>query len=150
MNNTFDLGKDNRFLELLEKMKEVDRLRFDYFKNLTIICPTAILFVFSFLDKIAANLSCWQKALLIISLSFFFASIVLSFSAMQHLGNSVLYLIGLQDAVRASDEAKMFHFYGKIDQVLKAIHTIDPLTKWPYLGGVAILLFLTAFQIFSI
>ena len=136
-------------LEFIDLTRGVDKLHYDYFKNLTIISSSSILIVFAFYEKVGAKLFYWQKAMLVSSLFLFFALIWRSLNAMQHAGNATVYLNAMQIAIKKDDNAELINLLSKREATQDAISNIDKVTKFFYLAGIGIILSLTAFLLLS-
>ena len=150
MNAPNDLSKDQEErIGLIERMKDVQKLQSDYFKNLTLLGSTALLISFAFHDRISADFPCWQKAAYLAALIIFFIMIILCLSAMKNAGNIVLYCNGLQIAIHENKEQDAINFQLKTDSALNDISAIDKITNVLYVVGLSIILILTAFMIFK-
>ncbi len=138
-----------KLLEYIDLTRGIDKLHFDYFKNLTILGSSAILIVFVLYEKIGAKLFCWQKAMLVLSLLLFFTLIWFSLNAMQHAGNATGILNAMQIKIKDDDEDETKILLSKREATQTSIGNIDKVTKCLYLAGIGIILFLSAFLLIS-
>lgn len=86
--------KKEGLLDTLEKLKEIQRMEFDYFKHLTTLSTGSILVLVAFLEKV---FSCPQgEVWALVSIGFFALCVIGSLQALPSAGNIVLYTTGIR------------------------------------------------------
>jgi hypothetical protein len=129
-----------------DKMKEIHRIQYDYYKYFTTLSSSGIVLAFAFIKRIAAQLLCWQKALLFISLIFFILVIYFSLQAMKTAGNSIQDWTAFQ-LITNSDEASDYEL--KFSKSQDKISLYDKLTEGFFMAAVILILVIIAFNMFS-
>jgi len=131
-----------------ERMKEIQRIQYDYFKYIIWLSSGAIVLVLSFLDKIMLNLLSWHKVLLFLSIIFFILVVLFSLSAMRAAGNAILYVNGMQVALQSQNDRDYLNYYKKFDKALNNIKGYDNFTYGLFAFGSLFLLIILVFKIF--
>lgn len=145
-NNDSHTNKENQRIASAERMKEIQRIQYDYFKYFITLSSSGIALAFAFLERIVAQLSCWQRVLLFISLFLFFLVIIFSLQAMKAAGNAIQYLAAIQfDDI---DESSAIKYESKFVKSLGIISFHDKLTMYFFIVGVFLLFSIVAFKLF--
>ena len=88
-------------IEVLEKLKEVLKYRYDYFKHLTTLNAGSILIIIALLKGIFKEPKGIE--IILVSIVCFVLSLVCSLTIMTMIGNLVLYISGIYGAFVAKD-----------------------------------------------
>ncbi len=127
-------------IEWLERMKEVQRIQYDYCKHLITLGTGSILILIAFLEKVFANPETWILVVFYGSIVGFTVTIIFSLYALPNTGNTILYVNGLQRAVMENNEEKKKEFNDKIDIALDSIGIFSRGAYISYTIGIAMLL----------
>lgn len=131
-------------LKSIDKMKEVQRLQYDYFKHLTTISTGSILIIVAFLEKVFSSPHLIGLAVAsIISLAF---CLVGSLLAMPSPGNLIMYISGIELMYHSEDEKEVWSLSEKISNSLDTIKFFDRTTQITFLLGIGLFL---AFAVFN-
>jgi hypothetical protein len=140
-------------LEHLERMKESQRMQFDYFKHLTTLSSGSIAVVATLLAKVFPSATSF--ALPILSLLSFFVCITVSLWAMTAAGNAILYLTGTgiiaSSTVKNPQELEINRqeYDDKFNKALDKIGCYDKITMGTFLIGVALFLVFVAIALMT-
>ncbi len=146
--------KREELLETLEKLKEIQRMEFDYFKHLTTLSTGSILVLVAFLEKV---FSCprgevWALA----SIGCFALCVIGSLLALPSAGNIVLYTTGIRMvlvSVRAGEEEKAKEDVEKgLEKMNKAFNSMkfyDHFTRIVFFAGLASFLIFAGINFFD-
>jgi len=143
--------KRQEILETLEKLKEIQRMEFDYFKHLGTLSTGSILILVAFFEKVFSDPT--GEAWIVISVICFVLCIADSLLAMPSASNIVLYTIGIrmvlvsggEDTEEVKEKAKkeVEKAMDKINDAFDSLKIYDRVTRWSFLVG------LIAFLIFA-
>ena len=143
------LKKARNLLDYADKTRDVLKLQFDHFKNLTVLGSTALVLSFGLHNLVLSHFLFWQKSLFFLSLLLFLAVIVLSLSAMANAGNIITYCNELHVSVKSIDAKGTTKAGDNINAAFKKSKFLDNTTRYFYISGIAIIVFLTGVMIFS-
>jgi hypothetical protein len=152
----------DKLIESMEKLKEVHRIQYDYFKFLITVCGSGFLIMIAFFEKVFEKPDC--VILAIISILGFALCILGSVLALPVTGNIILYMTNIQiisarqlistgptkeseeEAKKKEEETKKSlkeanHLLDKINGQLKKIRIFDWWTRISFLTGMITLLF---------
>jgi hypothetical protein len=136
--------KANEFFESIEKLKEVHRIRFDYFKHLTTLSTASIGAIIAFVTKVLPESNCVIIAF--ISLISFFFCLLAALWAMSGPGNVIFYLTGIQVIATSSEKtpqerAKDAEDYSyKYNRALGQMKCYSKITSIAFLAGIILFL----------
>jgi len=143
--------KRQEILETLEKLKEIQRMEFDYFKHLGTLSTGSILILVAFFEKVFSDPT--GEAWIVLSVICFVLCIADSLLAMPSASNIVLYTIGIrmvlvsggEDTEEVKEKAKkeVEKAMDKINDAFDSLKIYDRVTRWSFLVG------LIAFLIFA-
>jgi hypothetical protein len=133
--------KIDEVLGNIERLKEVQRIQFDYFKHLTTVSSGAILILVAFLEKIFSNPK--GVCLIIISLVAFGVCLIGSILPMTHTTNAILYATGIRISYDEDNKERAKSMNEKLSRSLNGIVFYDYLTK------ISLIIGFTFFIIFS-
>lgn len=134
-------GQTNELIESMEKMKEVQRIQYDYFKHLTTLSASSILIIVAFLEKVFNSPNCIILAL--ISILCFALCLTASLWILPVTGNIILYITGIRVLAANAEkdgEKQAETLSKKIDDSLDKINVYDWFTKITFLLGVVMFL----------
>ena len=136
--------KLKELLESMEKMKEVQRMMYDYFKHLTTLSAGLILVIVAFLEKVFSDPK--DTAFVIISVICFALCLIGSLLALPSAGNIILYMTAMRISVQGKDAEKAIKEVDKtfkdIKKSLNWMNIYDHVTRYSFLVGmVAFLIF---------
>jgi hypothetical protein len=137
-------NKLNYLLISMDKLKEVQRIQYDYFKHLTTLSVGSIGVIATLVLKIMPEPKC--IVLLIISLMSFLLCLLASLWACTAPGNAILYIVGIQTYAAASPEDPQKNKGAvekesrKLEKSLDQIKFFDIFTKIVFLIGVVVFL----------
>ena len=137
------------FIGWMERMKEVQRIQYDYFKYLITLSTGSILIIIGILEKVFTCPQTLVKVLIMISITGFAVTIIFSLSALPNLGNIIMYINGLQKALMFNDEKDAKRYQKNIDEALDKLKRLDRGTFWSYVSGIAILLISVGLYFFN-
>lgn len=132
--------KINEFFESIEKLKEVSRIQYDYFKHLTTLSTASIGAIIAFVTKVFPASNCIIIAF--ISLISFFFCLLAALLAMPGPGNVILYMTGIQAIATSSEKnpqerAKdLEDLKVKYDRELTQLKYYDLITRIAFLNGI--------------
>lgn len=132
--------KVNEFFESMEKLKEVHRIQYDYFKHLTTLSTASIGAIIAFVTKVFPASNCIIIA--VISLISFFFCLLAALWAMPGPGNAISYVTGIQVIATPSDKnpqelAKDVEDYtDKYNRALDQIKCYGLITRIAFLHGI--------------
>jgi len=145
--------KREEILDTLEKMKEIQRMEFDYFKHLTTLSTGSILILIAFLEKVFIK----PKGFVLgfISIGCFTLCLIFSLLALPQAGNIVLYTTGIRmvlvsgetDEEKAKKEVEKG--LNKINKTLDCLKVYDHITRWVFIAGIVIFLIFTGINLFN-
>ncbi len=159
------LAVRQELIETLEKMKEIQPIKFDYFKHLTTLSTGSILILVAFLEKV---FTAPQIVLLaFFSIVCFAVCVVGSLMAFPKASNIVLYTTGIRmimftvrgkDAVSGKDgkaveeaveEARkgMEEFGDEVSKAMSCLKVYEGITRWFFIAGIAIFLIFAGINI---
>lgn len=152
------LGRRKELFNELERMKEIQRMEFDYFKHLTTLCTGLILILVAFLEKVFTEPQ--VIALAIISIVCFLVCVVGSLMALPLASNIVLYVTGIRmvavsirgevdEKVWEKAKVKSEEGLNKISGALGSLHMYDLVTKWFFIAGIVIFLIFAGINLFN-
>lgn len=136
-------------ITLLERMKEIQRIQYDYFKTLITLSTGSILVVVAFLEKVFTTPPIIMKIPVMISLVFFAATICLSLRILPLTGNIILYINGLQGAATNNDQEERKKYSECIGKSLDCLHKLDTWSNITYLAGIISLLAFACVGLFN-
>lgn len=136
-------------IEWMERMKEVQRIQYDYFKYLISLSTGSILIIIAILEKVFTSPQTLVVALIMISMVGFAVTIIFSLCALPNLGNIILYINGLQKAVMINDKKEAKDNQEKIEAALDKLKTHDRGVFWSYVSGIVILLISVGLYFFN-
>jgi len=139
---------EKEVIEWMERMKEVQRIQYDYFKYLITLSTGSILIIIAILEKVFTNPQILVIVLIMISMVGFAATIIFSLCALPNTGNMILYISGLQKAVVDHNEKMKKDFEDKIDRALEGIKIFGRGVFWSYISGILVLLASAGFYFF--
>jgi len=93
-----------KLITWLEKMKEVQRIQYDYFKYLITLSTGSILIIIVIMEKVFTNPQPNLMKLVMISLSGFAVAIIFSLGALPDTANLIMYINALQKAEMYRDK----------------------------------------------
>ena len=145
--------KREEVLDMLEKMKEIQRMEFDYFKHLTTLSAGSILILVAFLEKVFSNPI--GKAWVVVSVCCFVLCLISSLRALPSAANIVLYTTGIrmvlisggEDVKKA--EAKVKEGLKKINKALGLLKIYDRVTGYSFQAGIIAFLIFAGINFFS-
>jgi hypothetical protein len=129
-----------KLIEWMERMKEVQRMQYDYFKFLITLSTGSILIIIAILEKVLTDPQILVKVLIMISIVGFAATIIFSLGALPNTGNIILYINALQKPEIEKDEKKKREFGDKIDKAFKDISISGRIVFYSYASGIVVLL----------
>lgn len=146
MGNEENIKSDRakELVESMEKMKEVQRIQYDYFKHLTTLNAGSIGIAVAFISRLSSASHCF--ALAILSLLSFFSGIIVALCGMIAAGNAIQYTCGIrviwaaqkndpEEAVKRVEEMQI-----KFDTMLDRIHVYDKFTMIALVSGILMFL----------
>lgn len=159
-----------KLIESMEKMKEVQRMQYDYFKFLITLCGSGFLIMIAFFEKVFEKPDC--VILAVISILSFALCILGSVLALPVTGNIILYMTNIQiisarqiistgPTKESEEEAKKMEeetkksleeandLLNKINRQLDKIKRFDWWTKITFLIGMLTLLFFIVINFLS-
>jgi len=139
-------AKENikKLLESMDKMKETQRIQYDYFKHLTTLSTGSILIIVAFLEKVFSFPSLIGLSMAsVTSLAF---CLVGSLLAMPSPGNVIMYISGMEMMYHSGDENAVWNLNEKLSGSMDTISCFDKITKTTFLLGIGLFL---AFAFFN-
>lgn len=136
-------------LEWIERMKEVQRIQYDYFKHLTTLGSGSALFTIAFWEKLFMAAEPAARICGFVSILLFACTIVLALSALPIIGNIILYINGVQKAQINNDQKARREMVEKIGKSLDKMHRLDNLSIFAYCFGILSLIIYAAINIFD-
>ncbi len=143
------MSNRNEVIEWMERMKEVQRIQYDYFKYLITLSTGSILIIIAILEKVFSDPRKLVMVLIMISMAGFAVTIIFSLCALPNTGNMILYINGLQRAVADHDEKEAKKYEKKIDAALDSIKILDWIVFSSYISGIVVLLISAGFYFFN-
>ena len=134
------MSNRNEMIEWIERMKEVQRIQYDYFKYLITLSTGSILIIIAILEKVFSDPQTLVVALIMISMTGFAVTIIFSLCTLPNLANIIMYINGLQKALMISDEKEAKGYEDKIDAALDKLKILDRGVFWSYVSGIVVLL----------
>jgi len=137
-------NKLNHLLMSVDRLKEVQRIQYDYFKHLTTLSVGSIGVIATLVLKVLPEPKC--MVLLIISIISFFLCLLASLWALTAPGNAILYMVGIQTYAAAAPENPERHKEAvekesrKLENSLNQIKFFDIFTKIFFLVGIVVFL----------
>lgn len=138
-----------KLIEWMERMKEVQRMQYDYFKFLITLSTGSILIIIAILEKVLTDPQILVKVLNMISIVGFAATIIFSLGALPNTGNVILYINALQKPEIEKDEKKKKEYEDKIDKALNSIGISDRIIFYSYTSGIVVLLISVGLYFFN-
>ncbi|MCJ7589511.1 MAG: hypothetical protein MUQ00_16680 [Candidatus Aminicenantes bacterium] len=138
----------NEALHALELFKEVERFRFDYYKQLSILSTGSIGAILAFIIKLLPTSNCIILAIL--SLIFLFLCLIFSLFGMTAPSNMIVYLIGIRTIAtskqKSPEERKKDkkEYEDKYSRGLKEIKVVDWVCKIVFIQGIFLFLLFAA------
>jgi len=150
------LERRKELLDVLERMKEIQRMEFDYFKHLTTLSTGVILIIVAFIEKVFTKPQMIPVAM--ISIFCFLVCVVGSLLALPLAGNIVLYSTGIRTvavSIRGEEDEgvwekakkKALEGLDKICNALDSLGCYDKITRWFFIAGIVIFLIFTGINI---
>lgn len=149
--------KRQEILETLEKLKEIQRMEFDYFKHLSTLSTGSILILVAFFEKVFSVPI--GEAWIVVSVICFVLCIAGSLLAMPSASNIVLYTTGIrmvlvsreEDTEEAKEKAKKKALEGmnKINDAFDSLKIYDRVTRWLFLAGLVTLLIFAGINFYN-
>lgn len=125
-------------IESLEKLKEVQRIQYDYFKHQTTLSIGSILIIVAFLEKVFSTPECIVLALIsIISLAL---CLIGSLWILPETTNIIMYITGIRIAKAGEDEKQANVLNEKINASLGNINKYSWFTRITFLLGIVMFL----------
>ncbi|MBP7705817.1 MAG: hypothetical protein KA243_01075 [Candidatus Aminicenantes bacterium] len=122
------------YKDQLEKFKEANRLRYDFYKHLTTLCLGAILFMAAFLGReITVHV---QRISIILAVFFFLISLCVSVFIMTDIGDIVTNAWALQAAAVSIDKDKDRNSRDQIAGLQKRIKHTSKIVLFSFTAGV--------------
>ena len=149
---------DERLLEPLENLKDVQNMEFGYFRHLSTLSTGSTLILIAFIEKV---FSCPRvEVLALLSVICFALCLVLSLKALQSANNLVLVPIGIKMIFvtrNANEEEKVTKKKAEkvqegMDKIIKAFGLLgrfDKVTIWLFIAGIVTLLIFVGINFFD-
>ncbi len=138
-----------KLIEWMERMKEVQRMQYDYFKFLITLSTGSILIIVAILEKVLTDPQILVKVLIMISIVGFAATIIFSLGALPNTGNMIMYINALQNPHIEKNENKRKEYEDKINKALKSVSISDRIVFYSYASGIVMLLIAMGFYFFN-
>lgn len=159
------LAVRQELIETLEKMKEIQPIKFDYFKHLTTLSTGSILILVAFLEKVFTAPQIVELAL--VSIGCFAVCVVGSLLAFPKASDIVVYITAIRmimlsvrgkDVVSGKDEKAveeameearkgMEEFGDEVSKAMSCLKVYERITRWFFIAGIAIFLIFTGINI---
>ena len=141
-NNQNDM--DKKTIEHLERMKEVQRIEYDYFKFMIPICPPMIAIIIAFFEY-ASTPNLLVVIFACLSVIGFAASIIVAMLGIPSTVNMIMYVNKLQVAIGVETELALKkqmvkEVSPKIDETLDVIGRFNRGLQISFIGGITMLL----------
>ncbi len=139
------LEKLKELFESLEKMKEVQRIVYDYFKHLTTLSTGLILIIVAFLEKVFSDPI--GITYVVISVICFALCLIGSLLALPSAGNIIMYMSAMRIIAQGKDAEKAIE---EIEKIIKGINkTVDRMKIYDHVTRYSFLAGIIAFLIFA-
>jgi len=143
--------KLKELLESMEKMKEVQRIVYDYFKHLTTLSAGLILVIVAFLEKVFSDPT--GITFVVISVICFALCLISSLEALPSAGNIIMYISAMRIIAQGEDEMKAVEELGeimkKINKSINWMQIYDRVTRYSFLAGIIAFLIFAGINFFN-
>jgi|GEM_PF-1623427 len=129
----------------IEKMKEIQRLQYDYFKFLIPLSTGSIFILIAFIEKVLLDINTCEKVIIFLSLLAFLITIIFSLCTLPVIINMIMYLTGIQkstidDNITKEDEKEAYNLYGKFQEALDHVKNKNTVALISYIIGISFIL----------
>jgi superoxide dismutase len=140
--------KDEKtFLDFLDKLRDVQKLQYDYFKYMTSLCTGSILIIIAFHEKVFEKLN--YPALIGVSLSLIALSLFSALIVMANEGNLIMYITEMHSCLITNqrDKEKGDKIEKKIDTAFRSINIFQKTCLYGYMVGIVFLIIFVFFNL---
>ncbi|MQY59834.1 MAG: hypothetical protein GH144_09580 [Clostridia bacterium] len=145
------IEKLKELLESMEKMKEVQRIVYDYFKHLTTLSTGLILIIVAFLEKVFSDPI--GIPYVVISVICFALCLIGSLLALPSPGNIILYMTAMRISLQGEDAEKAIKEGDKtmkvINKTVNRMKIYDHVTRYSFLAGIIAFLIFAGINFFN-
>lgn len=137
----------NEALNALEKFKEIERLRFDYFKQLSILSTSSIGAILAFIAKLLPTTN--FRILAVLSLFCLCLCLFYSLFGMISPGNMILYLIGIRTIATSQQKTPEKREDDKLEFIAKYLKGLKEIKRTYGISLASFIIGITLFLIFA-
>jgi len=143
-------NKEEKILKSLERMKEIQRIQYDYFKFMIPVNPPLILIVFALLGEVLDKPQLIVILFAYLSIIGFAASIVISMLAIPPTVNAIIKINELRISMeieRNSEKAE--ECLTKINKTIESIKCSNLCLQISFIGGIVMVVLSATFHFFN-